>query len=30
MVMMFGADGLNLPRESVLVSVESLMPLCAG
>ena len=29
-VMMFGADGLNSPKESVLVSVEPLMPLYVG
>ena len=30
MVMMFDADGLYSPKESVLVSVELLMPLCLG
>ena len=30
MVMMFDADGLKSPKESVVVSVESLMPLCVG
>ena len=30
MVMMFDADGLNLQRESVVVSAELLMPLCLG
>ena len=30
MVMMFDADGLNIQRESVVVFVELLMPLCLG
>ena len=30
MVMMFGADGLYSPKESVPVSVEPLMPFCVG
>ena len=30
MVMMFDADGLNHPKESVLVSAEPLMPFCVG
>ena len=30
MVMMFDADGLYSPKESVLVSAEALMPFYAG